>query len=322
MDENQQNKTESKLAATEDKSISPPLSSKDQRDEKEAQEELARLRKRLRGNEKSAFKTTLSWTGFEGKTLWDWLQLLGILAIPLVVVAATIFFGMQQANLADQQHQSDQKLAVDQQQEATLTSYLNDISDLLLKDNLGNSKLGDEVRQVARVRTLTTLRRLNADRNQIVLQFLRDAHLIAVNNATIDLSNASLNTDDLSFANLADVDLSGDSMFVSKLSFANLSDANLSGANLAGVDLSLAKLIGADLSGTFLGCADLSGQGICTNLSVANLSGANLSGAYLGGAVLIDANLSGAIITQQQLDQVNSCKDAILPPGLTCHRNS
>src|SRR5437773_11083588 len=29
-------------------------------------------------------------TGFTGKTLWDWLQLLGILAIPLVVAGATL----------------------------------------------------------------------------------------------------------------------------------------------------------------------------------------------------------------------------------------
>lgn len=25
------------------------------------------------------------WTGFKGKTLWDWLNLLGVLAIPVVV---------------------------------------------------------------------------------------------------------------------------------------------------------------------------------------------------------------------------------------------
>src|SRR5947209_917989 len=32
---------------------------------------------------------TASWTGLNGKTLWDWLNLLGILAIPLVVAGAT-----------------------------------------------------------------------------------------------------------------------------------------------------------------------------------------------------------------------------------------
>src|SRR6266480_6672257 len=47
---------------------------------------------------------------FGGKTMWDWLNLLGILAIPLVVVAATLLFGIQQANLANQQHENDQKI--------------------------------------------------------------------------------------------------------------------------------------------------------------------------------------------------------------------
>src|SRR5215469_8188854 len=101
MDENHQDKTESKGVTTEDKSHLPSFSQQDERDEKEAQEELARLRKRLQKNGIGTFKTTRNWTGFKGRTLWDWLQLLGVLAIPLVVVGATIAFGIQQAHLAD-----------------------------------------------------------------------------------------------------------------------------------------------------------------------------------------------------------------------------
>lgn len=43
------------------------------------------------------------WTGFSGKTLWDWLQLLGVLAIQLVVVGAPIMFGWWQTQLANVQ---------------------------------------------------------------------------------------------------------------------------------------------------------------------------------------------------------------------------
>ena len=39
--------------------------------------------------------------GFSEKTLWDWLNLLGTLAIPLVVVGATIGFSWWQAHLVD-----------------------------------------------------------------------------------------------------------------------------------------------------------------------------------------------------------------------------
>src|SRR2546430_2082048 len=79
---------------TEDKSQMPMISPEN---EKEAQKELKRLRK----NENGVFKGTHKRTGFEDKTLWDWLQLLGVLAIPLVVVGATIAFGWWQVHLAD-----------------------------------------------------------------------------------------------------------------------------------------------------------------------------------------------------------------------------
>src|SRR5262245_17384593 len=62
-------------------------------------------------------------TGFEGKTLWDWLQLLAVLAIPLILGIATLLFSIQQAHLADLQHQSDQQQALDQQQAITLQTY-------------------------------------------------------------------------------------------------------------------------------------------------------------------------------------------------------
>ena len=145
---------------TEDKSKIPLFSSED---EKEAQKELKRLRK----NENGVFKVNHKRTGFEDKTLWDWLQLMGILAIPLVVAGATLLFGIQQSNLANQQHENDQKIAnqqhendqkianqqheadkqsaLDQQQAAILQTYIDNIQDLLLHDNLRKSKAGDEI---------------------------------------------------------------------------------------------------------------------------------------------------------------------------------
>jgi hypothetical protein len=189
MDENHQNKTESKRATSRDKSQLPAFSPQNVRDEKEAQDELSRLRKRLRENEKSAFKTNYSWTGFKNKTLWDWLQLLGILAIPLILGIATLLFSIQQAHLADIQHQSDQKLAqqqhqsdqqqaLDQQRQATLVAYQENIRDLLLHQGLLTSKPDDAVRVIARTETLSTMRQLDAKRNNYLVQFLQDAGLI------------------------------------------------------------------------------------------------------------------------------------------------
>src|SRR5438874_113538 len=133
---------------------------------------------------------------------------------------------------------NDQLLAADQQRETTLKTYLDDMSTLLLNNKLLESKPRDAVRQVARERTLTTLRRLEANRNSIVVQFLQDTHLIGGKNAVIDLSYANLGGDDLSGANLSDTDLS----------HADLRGADLRGADLSHADLSHADLRGANLS--------------------------------------------------------------------------
>jgi hypothetical protein len=37
------------------------------------------------------------WTGFRGRTVWDWLELFGTWAIPIVVVLAGAMFSAQQS---------------------------------------------------------------------------------------------------------------------------------------------------------------------------------------------------------------------------------
>ncbi len=352
MDENHQDKTESKLIATEDVRWGVNRKSKLW---------VPKYKKR---------------TGFEGKTLWDWLQLLGVLAIPLILGIATLFFGIQQAHLADLQHQSDQRLAqqqheadqrqaLDQQRATILQTYIDNIQDLLLNHNLLKSKPGDNVATLARARTLEALQGLDGKRKGVLLNFLYEARLIGLVDSSngkkedpiFSLSNADLSNADLSGANLSGANLSGailssafltsahlDGAFLNSafldqahLDSAFLSGANLDGAVLGGADLSAAFLNGADLSSAFLqsallngahldganlGFADLGGADLsAAGLSSAFLSGADLSGADLSGADLSNANLSETNLTQQQLDQVYSCTNAILRPGLTCHKN-
>jgi uncharacterized protein YjbI with pentapeptide repeats len=272
-------------------------------------------------------------TGFAEKTLWDWLNLLGVFLIPLVIGAGTILITVQQTALSQSQHQNDQQIANDQQQEATLQTYLDDMSELLLNKQLLESGPREVVRQVAKERTFTTLRRLDAGRNSIVLQFLQDAHLIGIKDAVIDLSGADLSNDHLSGANLSGTDLSS-----ADLSSADLNDTKLNNAILNSVTLSNATLKNAILSNTFLDSvilksadlsnADMSGANLSNaDLSNANLKGTSLNGAIMNHAILIGANLSNAdlsgvgSLTQQQLDEVYSCTNAVLSPGLTCHRN-
>lgn len=229
--------------------------------------------------------------------------------------------------------------------------------DLLLNHNLAKSTPGDEVRQIARVQTLSTLRSLDADRNVIVLQFLQDAHLIGIPGAVINLNNGDLSNDYLSNADLSGIDLAGATLSDAHLNGANLSNANLYGADLKGADLKGADLTDAYLFDTSLTGADLNHAGLSNatltsaildhaslagatltgaRLNGADLSGAQLTSSALSGATLYRADLSGADLSganlsyddlrgdliQQQLDKVYSCTNATLSAGLTCRRNA
>jgi hypothetical protein len=95
--------------------------------------------------------------GFRGKTLWDWLNLLGVLLVPLMIGAGTIWVTNQQALISQDQHKSDQAIALDQQRATTLKTYMDDITQLLLYEGLRESKAEDAaVRVTARAKTLLT----------------------------------------------------------------------------------------------------------------------------------------------------------------------
>jgi hypothetical protein len=201
--------------AIEDKSQLPPFLTED---EKKVQQELDRLRKNKE-------------RGFEGKTLWDWLQLLGV---PIFLAFATIGFGFVQFQLAGQQHDADQKSALDQQHATTFQTYIDNIQELLLKDNLRGSKPDGEVAILARARTLAALEGLDSIRQGRLVQFLYEAQLIGFQDIP---GNQQHQIIDLRGANLSYADLSYD-----------LRGANLNYADLRGADLSYTYLIGATLT--------------------------------------------------------------------------
>jgi hypothetical protein len=201
----------------------PPLSPKDQQRIKQ---------QRTRQQRKHHLFFVLS-GGFKDKTLWDYLQLVAVLAIPVIVALGGSWYTNQQtqataaasaaqskaaAAASEQQHQTDLNIAQDQQQETALQTYLDRMSDLLFTEHLATSQPGDEVRQVARARTLTLLPQLNGTRKREVVQFLYEAGLIR--------SDGEVDT----IVELNGADLSGAGLYAANLSSANLSGADLSGA--------------------------------------------------------------------------------------------
>jgi hypothetical protein len=196
------------------------------------------------------------WTGFAGKTLWDWLGLLASLAIPIVVGFGAIWF-------SNQQNQTSMLIAEHQQEETTLKTCLDDLKDLLLHEGLGTSqKLDDDVRIVARAEVLSALRQLDGEHKGRLVRFLLEAKLIILRNgkdvvfdlALADLRGAQLNNELLSGAMLGPVDLSG----------ADLRNAGLVGTYLAFANLTNVNLTNADLSGAILTGANLTGASVTT----------------------------------------------------------
>jgi hypothetical protein len=215
-------------------------------------------------------------TGFETKTLWDWMELL---IIPLVLAIGAFFLQRSEravereaADIRARREQEEEnrrarlehELATDRQQEGALQAYLDRMAELLLKEKLLEGK-DEKVLNVARVRTLTVMRGLNCTRNAIVLRFLLDIGLAG---------NMESN------------------LFV---------NANLEGVDLERVNLSLTNLENAKLKSA--------------NLKGANLKDADLHGADLTDASLREANLTGANVSSEQLKTVYTIKGATMPDG-------
>jgi phage terminase small subunit len=202
------------------------------------------------------------------KSLWDWLQLL---VIPVVLAVAGFWFNkiqkdrdqqveealkeseveaaralkLREEKAAKDRERLERESREDNQRENALQTYIDKMSELLLHEKLCDSENGDDVRNIARMRTMTVLTQLDARRIGYVFSFLRETGL---NSTTSKYNKVSLND-------------------------ADLHNVNWSQANLRNADLSGANLEEADLSHTYLSHADLSD----TNLVKANLSHANLN---------------------------------------------
>jgi uncharacterized protein YjbI with pentapeptide repeats len=214
---------------------------------------------------------------------------------------------------AQREKENDREIAEDRAREEALQRYLDRMSELVLDENLRESKRHDAVRATARARTITVLRDLDGNRKGQVVRFLHEAGLIRklgerqAKEAIIDLKDADLRGANLRSANLSRADLSyadlrGANLGNAKLDGTDLSTANLSDAYLMFANLSNANLSGADLIGAFL--------------SRANLSHADLFITTLRRATLSHANLGDAKnLTTVQLARAESLVGATLPDG-------
>lgn len=236
-------------------------------------------------------------TGFKGKTVWEWLELLGV---PITLAVIGLIF-----------QQQEQKRSRDEAKDEILDAYFDRLSVLLVDKNVlaiavklypndegdedsqqvsevspEEQKLFDAAIDIIRARTLSILRRFKGDgeRKASVIKFLVEAEVVS--KAKLHFSGFDLREAQLSWVNLTRANLNGVNLTRAELTNAELGNTSFYDADLTGANLSRANLNSANLSG-----ADLTGA----NLSSANLKGIYCHRTFFSGADLSHANLSGAI---------------------------
>ena len=236
------------------------------------------------------------------KNLWDLMELL---IVPIVLAIAGFW-------ISNVQKSTEIETSNDRRNQDTLERYFDRMSTLLLEKSLG-PKSDAVTRNLARTLTLAVLRELDARRNGLVLQFLRESELIG-ETEVVDLKGADLTGASLAGANLNRI----------VLSHANLSQADLKNADLASSTLNSVTLTGADLRGADLRQAEIAGFAVLedADLRHADLRGAVLPWSKLQGAkfdemtLLWAANLEGAEYDELELmkARLNHIK-TIMPDG-------
>lgn len=224
------------------------------------------------------------------KSLWDWLQLLGI---PVVLAAgAAVFNHLLDARSRD--------IATDQQREAALQNYLDEISKLLTDNHLNEPESGSAARAIARARTLTVLPGLDPIRKGRVLRFLYETGLIFRDDPIVDLRGAN-------FSNLKISETKLNSNYLERTGTRiSLRKANLQGAIFRDASLEEIDLRDACLDGAYITYADLSGTWLCNaSMKMARLHGSNLYQACLQGAHMEAVNLRGAYLREADLRNVH-----------------
>lgn len=232
------------------------------------------------------------WTGFSGdktsddgiiipvkiyqssKTLWDWLQLL---LVPLILAIVAYL-------LNESQQKRQRETEQNKQNQSTLDSYFDRMTELLLKEKLKESPVDSEARALARTLSLTALRNLDGKRKGQVIQFLYESKLIFTGKGKTIVY--------LEMADLTEADLSGLHLENVHLNTCNLRKANFKGAWLKGANLNMSKLQEADLSDVPLDYG---------SLDMAILIGANLEGAMLWGTSCAGTHFENANLKKTML---------------------
>lgn len=277
-------------------------------------------------------KNRWAWTGFTDKTLWDWLQFVASIAASIALpIIFTIYTAQQQETAeknrkqeqetAVENRRQEQEIATDNQHHEILTDYLDDMTELMLDEDLGQTSSNQQAGLIASARTQNTLRQLDGKRKGQLLKFLHEANLVGHQCQTdvrtlqaIDCRKAIVNLEGAKLENIAiesPIRLQGIDLTKALLAEANLPRIDLTKAEMQEVDLHDANLSGALLTDSQVERANLEGITLVdavlprANFSSTDLRNADLRGADLRQAILSNARLQGAKLSNTNLQEAN-----------------
>ena len=257
----------------------------------------------------------------DGKTVWDWLSVLGV-PLTLLILGAWLQKGQQERadKLSKEQQERAEKLSREQQERAeklsreqqeraekfsedqqkiadnntkeeVLQTYFDRLSVLLIDKNLialSNKLNSGEIKPEEQELLDSSLNLIRARTLSILRLFKNDTERktsvidFLIESDVIGKLNLDLFTANLSNAELPYAQLPNAKLSHAKLSNANLYNANLYNAKLDHADLDHAILSNASLCHAILCHADLSHAILChADLSNANFGEADLSNADL-----------------------------------------
>lgn len=241
------------------------------------------------------------------KSAWDKISVIvqAVAALAIIVPLIALYVSVRQFNT---QQADNAATNLDQQRQATLSQYLDDMSSLVLQYKLPESKPADPVRAIAVARTVTAVRDLDGDRKGTLIRYLWEAGLISAPKPIVDIFGADLTGAHFNRADLDGVALSQLILNTSQFFRAQLVKADLSGSTLYESVLTGANLSHADLSDSDPIAANLAGA----NLTSANLTDSDLTGANLTDAILTGADLKGARYNSKLQYVTNPQGDVVL----------
>jgi uncharacterized protein YjbI with pentapeptide repeats len=210
----------------------------------------------------------------------------------------------QDSQLKQYHRQQDLQIAETIRLDFILSTYLNEMSRLLIKYSF---TLDENLRQtVARPKTLIALQQLDPKRKTLVFEYLHESNLIRGQYPSFESSRINMTE-----ANFNNIDLTNTQLTHRILSYLSLASSEIINASFQNCDMKVSNFEKAIMKGTSFKGAFLSNSKFFRT-SLVNTDFTNADVAF---ADFTQANLTGSNLTDQQLRTTETYHRAILPNG-------